>query len=170
MRLLSIIGFLILVQYISGQVVEQPLPSVDQRTRLNITGFSYPIFLNEEEHKSFLVRYNLSKSLKLDLQGFYDTYRMTNRIRRNLVGKWYVSDRLYLFSGIEVESEVNKYQELGVTPPRVGFISGVGYEIRDNFMIEAKSNIQLNSSPMGAYGEYLIPIRQAYTLGGKFKF
>ncbi len=158
-------------QLLFSQVVEEPIDEgMKPQNRLFIGGRSYPIFLNNEEHSAFLIRYTISERLKLDLNGFYDTYLMTNRVRTNLKPKWYVNDNLYLFSGMEIEMEANKYAQLRPMPPRVGLISGVGYDINGNLTIEAKSNIQMNSSPMGAYGEYLVPMPQIYTLGGKLKF
>ena len=162
---------LVFLQILSGQLTEEPPKDYgDSKNKLMIDGRSYPIFLNGEEHSSFLVRYNVLERLKLDLNGFYDTYLMTNRIRTNFLGKWYVQKNLYIFSGLEVEMEANKYSELKPMPPRVGFISGMGYDVNDNFTIEAKGNFQLNNSPMGAYGEYFIPMPQVYTIGGKLKF
>ncbi|MGB3150150.1 MAG: hypothetical protein WBB27_05760 [Maribacter sp.] len=95
---------------------------------------------------------------------------MTNRFRTNLIGKWYGNENLHFFSGLEIEMETNKYQRLKQMPPRIGFFSGVGYDVNSNFMIKAGSNIQINSYPMGTYGEYFIPMPQVYTLGGKIKF
>ncbi|WP_281540710.1 hypothetical protein [Maribacter aestuarii] len=159
------------VQILSGQLTEErPNDNGVSQKKLMIEGRSYPIFLNGEEHSAFIIRYNISERLKLDLNGFYDTYLMTNRIRTNLTGKWYMNKNLYIFSGLEIEMETNKNPESKPMTPRVGFISGMGYDINDNFSIEAKGNFQLNNSPMGAYGEYFIPMPQVYTLGGKFKF
>lgn len=156
---------------ISAQNEEQaPLTKTPSSlTGLSITGRSYPIFIDGEEHSSFMVRYGFSKSVQVELQGFYDTYLMTNRVRKNIVGKLYLNDKLYLISGLEMESEVSKY---GRKPDqfRLGFVTGAGYDISENFMLEVKSNFQLNNSNMGVYGESITKMPAVYTVGSKFKF
>ncbi|PIB27086.1 hypothetical protein BFP77_13710 [Maribacter sp. 4U21] len=81
-----------------------------------------------------------------------------------------MNKRLYLYSGLEIEAEINKYPHLKQPPPRVGLINGLGYEVNKSFVIEGGSNIQVNNSPMGVFGERDIPMPQVYTLGGKIKF
>ena len=71
--------------------------------RLSISGNSYPIFLNGEEHSSFMVNYGVSRQTQLELQAFYDTYLMSKRFRTSLVDKLYLSDKQYLFSGLDLE-------------------------------------------------------------------
>lgn len=135
----------------------------------SITGHSYPLFLNGEKHSAFMVRYGISRATQLELEGFYDTYLMTNRFRTSLVGKVYLDDKLYLFSGLDAEIDIDKYS-MKPKAPRLGVVSGVGYDINGDFMLEAKSNFQLNNSNIGLYGESIIPMPSVFTLGSKFKF
>lgn len=136
---------------------------------LTITGFSYPIFLNEEKHASFLVNYPLSNQLHMELQGFYDTYLVSNRFRLNLSLKQYLTEKLYVIGGVEIEAGDYK-QILPSQPPRIGAVMGFGYDVLNNFAIEGKFNAQLNNSLMGAYGEPFVRMPQVYTIGGKVKF
>ncbi|MFS4467686.1 hypothetical protein [Maribacter sp. 2210JD10-5] len=164
-------SFPLFFTFASAQLVETPPVSSDSvKTGLSITGFSYPIFLNGEEHSSFAVEYRFNSKLAAELQGFYDTYLHANRIRGNVRLKYYLTKKLFVFGGPEVEGDQNKYIGLQVQPPRIGLIMGVGYEVDKNFMLEAGSNLQINNSPMGAYGEPLINMPSVWTLGGKVKF
>jgi len=156
---------------IKGQTVEEPTTTTAPSSliELSFSGNAYPISAIGDVHKSFMVQYGISKSTQLELQGFYDTYLLTERFRTNLVGKVYLNDKLYLFSGMEVEAETGSYSNF-ISPYRLGFVAGAGYDINENFMIEVKSNVQLNNSSIGVFGESLIGMPAVYTIGSKFKF
>jgi hypothetical protein len=79
----------------------------------------------------------MSKATQIELQGVYDTYLLTERFRTNLVGKIYLNDKLYLFSGMEVKAETGNYDNVSSTY-RLGFIASAGYAISENFMIGVK--------------------------------
>ena len=49
-------------------------------------------------------------------------------------------------------------------------MAGTGYDVSENFMIELKSNVQLNKSTIGAFGETQIAMPSVYTIGSKWKF
>ncbi len=136
---------------------------------LNINTFSYPLFIGEERHSSFSLNYPLSEKLEIIVPGFYDTYIFSNRFRTSVSFKRYLTQKVYASSGIEAEFANNK-GILPPMPPRIGAIMGLGYDLNPNLLIEGKFNGQLNDSPMGAYGEPLVPTPRVYTLGGKFKF
>lgn len=160
--------FMGLVVMYSQEPKPDPLGLMKQGN-LNIEGFSYPLFFSNEEHSSFLINYDLSEELDVLLEGFHDTYIVSNRFRTALLGRYYLTEKLYLLSGMELEREAKKD---GRTPlaPRIGVISGAGYEVQENFFLEARANIQFNDSKMGSFGEPLIPTPALYSLGGKFKF
>ncbi len=145
-----------------------PLGLVKQNN-LTIEGFSYPLFLDSEEHASFLINYDLFEEMDVLLEGFHDTYVNSNRFRTALLGRYYLTERIYLLSGLELEREAKKD---GGTPlsPRLGILSGAGYEVQENFFLEARANIQFNDSKLGSLGEPVIPTPALYSLGGKFKF
>lgn len=154
-----------------GQTIEEPptskLPS--SLSGISITGHSYPVSAIGDVHKSFMVQYGIFKSTQLELQGFYDTYILSERFRSSLLFKRYLNDRLYLLSGLEVEVATEK-NELMVAPYRLGFVVGTGYDVSENFMIELKSNVQLNKSTIGAFGETQVNMPSVYTIGSKWKF
>ena len=153
-----------------GQTVEEfPVTKPSSLTGLSISGHSYPLFLGGEEHSSFLVQYGFSESAQLELQGFYDTYLLTNRFRTSLLGKIYLDEKAYLLSGFDTEIEISKYGNKPV-PPRLGFVNGVGYDVKDNLMLEVKSNLQLNNTKMGLFGESQIKMPSVFTIGSKLKF
>lgn len=152
-----------------AQKIEDPLAANNSSTGLSISGNSYPIFLNVEKHGFFKINYGISKQALLELQGFYNTYLLTNRVRTSLTGKVYLNDKLHLFTGLDLELESSKYGR-SPEPYRFGNVMGAGYDINDNFLFEAKSNIQLNNSKMGLYGESLMPMRSVFSMGSKFKF
>ena len=104
-------SFLFLFSIVSnGQTIEEPstsnLPS--SLSGLSITGHAYPVSAIGDVHKSFMVQYGIFKSTQLELQGFYDTYILSERFRSSLLFKRYLNDRLYLLSGLEVEVATEK--------------------------------------------------------------
>lgn len=171
MRLLNFYCFVFLIQVISGQVTEEtPNTATNLEPGLSLEAFSYPLFLGGEEHGTFTLGYTFATPFKIELNGFYDTYRETNRFRSNLRIKSYLTDNWYLFSGGELEMDTNKYGLKENLIPRIGFISGVGYDVNNNFLFEAGSNLQINNSYMGAFGEHRVLTPQVYSFSGKFKF
>ena len=165
-------GYFFLIVIIAiGQTTEEPpdTNSLSSLTGLSISGHAYPVSAIGDVHKSFMVQYGIYKSTQIELQGFYDTYLLTERFRTNLAGKVYLNDKLYLFSGMELEAETNSYNNVP-GPYRLGFIAGAGYDISENFMIEVKSNAQLNNSRIGVFGESSIEMPAVYTIGSKIRF
>ncbi|WP_125224053.1 hypothetical protein [Maribacter algicola] len=140
---------------------------------LQLESFGYPIFFGGEQHSSFHLKYPITNTIRAELNTFYDTYILSDRIRTDIQFKKYWDDNWYLFSGMESEFSFNKYpgvESKKQARPRIGVISGLGYEVNKNFTMEAQSNFQINNAPIGAYGEHLIPMPQVYTLKGKIKF
>lgn len=163
--------FLFIISTLFGLKAQEEMP-VDSPNQSNfvINDFAYPRFMNEEEHSSFFLNYQLSRNSQIELQAFYDTYLLSNRFRNSLAFKQYLSDKFYLFAGLEIEAEYVKMNLIQKRPLRIGVISGFGYDVNSNFTMEAKSNIGINKSSMGVFGEPFIPMPQVYTLGGKIKF
>ena len=152
--------FLLAVQ-LSGQ---EP-PPVDQvGQRGGIEDFAYPTFLNGEVHANFLVGYQMDPKFLAQLQGFYDTYILKDVFQVPLTAKWYVSDGLYLYSGVQMEMEREKYGR-ETTKPRFQVVNGVGYEVDANFTLEAKHDLQFNKGNLGTYGS-----PNMFSLSGKYKF
>ena len=138
--------------------------STDQDPKLKIESFSYPTFLNGEVHSSFLMDYKLSEKLSLRLQGFYDTYILADVFKAPMTLNWYVSEKLFLFTGTEFYFEQDK---LGLKPPVLNLYmtSGMGYDVNNYFTIEAKQDVYFNTSNLGNYAT-----PNLFSLGGKYKF
>ena len=165
-------SFLFLFVIVSkGQTIEEPpatnLPS--SLTGLSITGHAYPASAIGDVHKSFMVQYGVSKSLQLELQGFYDTYILSERFRSSVLAKVYLNERLYLLGGLEAEIATEN-AGVGQTPYRIGFVTGIGYDVDPNLMIELKANVQFNNPSIGAFGEKHVVTPAALTIGSKWKF
>ena len=165
-------SFLFLFVIVSkGQTIEEPpvtnLPS--SLTGLSITGHAYPASAIGDVHKSFMVQYGVSKSLQLELQGFYDTYILSERFRSSVLAKVYLNKRLYLLGGLEAEIATEN-AGVGQTPYRIGFVTGIGYDVDPNLMIELKANVQFNNPSIGAFGEKHVVMPAALTIGSKWKF
>lgn len=131
---------------------------------VTITAFSYPTFLNNEMHSAFEVNYKLSEDFELELQGFYDTYRLADVFKAPLMIKWNLSDKLYLLSGSEIFIEQDKLRS---RPPvlKVYMVNGMGYDINRNMMLEAKHDLHFNKSNFGVYS-----VPNLFSLTGKYRF
>ncbi len=162
------INTLIAVFFVVLLRAQNPVPDSNTNKDPTIENFSYPLFLGGEKHTSFKVNYQLTDRLQAELQGFYDTYLFEDRFRSSIVLKHYLSNKLYVFGGLGME--VITSSRIGSGPPRVSVIGGLGYDVNKNFMLEAKSDIGINKTSMGAFGESNIKMPQVHTIGGKIKF
>lgn len=150
--------------------VEKELLNSPRTSTLQYDAFSYADLGTGEKHSYFSVLYQLNPKLEAELRVFYDTYQISNRVRAEFLLKKYVTDKLYIFSGLEIEAETKVMPGRSILPPRLGAIGGVGYDVNDNFLLEAKGNFQLNNSPLGVFGERLVKMPEVYTVGGKVRF
>lgn len=154
-----------------GQIIEEPQPTNPSSlfNGLSITGHAYPVSAIGNIHKSFEVDYELTKMSTIALRGFYDTYTLTERFRSSLLGKFYLNEKLYLLSGLDIEKATgNSIQK--PKQHRIGFVVVAGYDVSDNFTIGMKGNYQLNDSNIGLFGETEIKMPAVHTIGGKWKF
>ncbi|GAA4271171.1 hypothetical protein U6A24_04685 [Aquimarina gracilis] len=143
--------------------VEEGSTSAD--SKLTITDFAYPrTWLSSEQHASFTMNYKIKPGLFFELQGDYDTYLLADVFRMPFVTKLYISDKLYLLSGIELEMERDKMQ-IDLPPPQLKFKNGWGYDIRSNFSLEVEYDLHFNKSIYGAYGTPSL-----LSVHGKFRF
>ncbi len=165
-------AFFTAASFLNAQNAPDVLRTIVGNNQANNTDFAYPISMFGEQHSSFSVNYPLSKTFEAELQGFYNTYIgpfSTDRFRVNSRLNWKMAKKLTVFSGLESEFEIDKMGRK-TRKPRIGFVSGVMYDLRENISLESKMNLQLNDSPVGAYGEPLIRMPQVYTVGSKIKF
>ena len=144
--------------------------------RLFIEDFAYPEFFTGEQHSWFKIGYQVADRFLLEIQGFYDTYRAGSRFRMPILAKNYFGKKAYFFSGIEYEFALGQTSnelspagdEIPKLKPRLGYIGGVGYDINEDFMIETKTNFQINESKLQTLGQG--QGKNVLTLGSKFKF
>ena len=161
----TILAFFICSSIVYGQETQVvPDSKAESQKPLNVDSFSYPTFLNGERHASFLIDYGLSEALRIELEGFYDTYLLGDVFKVSIAPKWYVSKRMYFFSGMEMEKDLNKYGN-EPAPPRLDFMNGVGYDVDNNFLIEARHDLQFNKT---GNGQFTAPVM--FSIGGKYKF
>lgn len=132
--------------------------------------FSYALFLENEKHSYFKVGYPLTNNLDLEFQNHFDTYALEDRLKTSIGLKQYISNKIYFFGGIEMEFKKDKMTNQWNARPRSSINGVLGYDVKRNFFIEAKGNIQLNDTNWGPYGELLIPMKEVYSLRGKWKF
>ena len=132
--------------------------------RLFIEDFAYPFFFDGEVHSNFVTSYVFDPEFLIQLQGFYDTYRLNDVFELRLRGKRYLLDNMYLFVGSGLEMEKDKH---GLEPPpiRLKVINGFGYDFDDKFSMEASHNIHFNKTSFGNYGT-----PNLFSLSGKYKF
>ncbi|MFK7812197.1 MAG: hypothetical protein AB8B59_06860 [Maribacter sp.] len=132
--------------------------------------FSYADLGTGKEHSYFHITYQLNPKLFAELQVFYDSYTFSNRLRAELQLKRYLTQKLFVFSGLQIEAETMVMPGNRILPPRIGAKAGVGYDVNDNFLLEVKSNFQLNKSLIGVFGERQIRMPAVYTVSSKYKF
>ncbi|MEP2277906.1 hypothetical protein [Maribacter sp.] len=94
---------------------------------------------------------------------------LSERFRSSILAKVYLNEKLYLFSDLEAEVATEK-AGVAQTPCRLDIVPGADYDINENFMIELKSNVQLNKSNFGMCGETKLAMATVYTIGSKRKF
>ncbi|PIB27085.1 hypothetical protein BFP77_13705 [Maribacter sp. 4U21] len=72
----SFLCLFVILQYGFSQNRENASAISDAEPQLTLSTFSYPLFLDDEEHSFFLVRYRLSDKTSAELRTFYDTYEL----------------------------------------------------------------------------------------------
>jgi len=159
------IFLLVTTFYLKGQSYE-----LSSNSELNLQTFSYPIFFGNEQHKELILNLALTENLHVEMQGFYDTYILENRLRSSIALKKNLNNGFYGLIGVGVEwrkglgmAPINK-------PSRFAFNAGLGYNIEDFLYIDAKGSFALKKDAMGAFGEPFISMPQVYTLSSKVKF
>lgn len=142
--------------------------------RILLSGHAYPISALGEVHSSFTVQFPITPEFETKLEGFYDTFMYSSRFRTDLVLKGFFADRFYAFAGLQTERTAGRLDESvsrnDWEKPRNAFLFGTGYQVEENFFLEARANHQYNNSQMGSFREPFVPVPQVYMLRGKLKF
>jgi hypothetical protein len=100
----------------------------------------------------------------VELQSFYDTYRLYDVSDSRLRIRHYLGNKLYMFSGIGIEAEKDKHG-FRPPPPRVKLINGFGYDLNEKFTFEAAQDLHFNKAN---FGNYSTP--NLFSVCGKYKF
>jgi len=156
--------FLFFTLKTSSQIRTEKVLPKSKISVLSIESFSYPTFMSGEQHSHFNIDYNLDKKFSAELQGFYDTYLLSDVVRFELRSKYYLGSKLYLFSGIASESEINIYSGK-ISPPRFLLINGAGLNVTKGLELEARHEFQINNAGLGNYG-----LPNLFSVQGKYKF
>ncbi|WP_282081235.1 hypothetical protein [Aquimarina algiphila] len=150
--------------YAQDQEVKVSSKSIVE-SKLTINDFAYPeVWWSTEQHSNFKFSYKVKSKFLFELQGDYDSYLLADVFKTSLITKLYLTDELYLFSGIELESERDKLQ-LNLPPPQLKYKNGFGYDVKSNFFIEVIHDLHFDNSIYGVYGA-----PSFFSVKGKYKF
>ncbi|WP_276165907.1 hypothetical protein [Zobellia alginiliquefaciens] len=127
-------------------------------------GFAYPVFMDNEMHTQATIGYQFDDNFMMELQNYYNTYRTHDLHRAELELKYYLNNKLYLFSGVAIEKSLDKH---GQEAPKPQFMltNGVGYEVKTNTMMEARYDLNINKNENKAPGK-----SSMFSVLSKFKF
>ncbi|MGS0526914.1 hypothetical protein ACU8V7_18960 [Zobellia nedashkovskayae] len=114
-------------------------------------GFAYPVFMDDEIHLQYSIGYKLDDKFMVELQNYYDTYRVFDVQKVSIRLKNYVSDKLYFVNGLAMERELDKHG-FDTAKPRYIMTNGFGYDVNKNVMMEVNHDLNFNKSNLGAYG------------------
>ncbi|MFP2994739.1 hypothetical protein ABN763_02465 [Spongiivirga sp. MCCC 1A20706] len=126
-----------------------------------------------EQHASFSVNKYLGKGLYFETRGQYDTYLTSNIFKTSFTFKKYFGEKIYLFSGYELEMEQMK------SDPAIGadvfeftqifrgkITNGIGYDnLNRNINIEFKHDLNFSKNNLGSFGT-----PNMLSLKGTYKF
>ncbi len=165
MKQFTIIFMLAVLGFSYGQQYEiENIGNAKKTDKVKLTSGGYPVFLNDEMHAYFDLDIKLDSDFQLQLQGYYDTYLGSDVFRVPVSTKWYATDKLYFFSGVEAEIELDKYGNKPA-PPALKFINGFGYEVNKSLFLEAKHDLHFNKTSLGNYAT-----PNLFSVSGKYKF
>ena len=132
---------------------------------VTLTDFAHKTFGNWEQHSDFTIKYSLDPQLSLELQGFFDTYIFEDVFKAPFIGRKYISKKLNVFSGVEVEARRLLFKNNSWTPPLLKTKNGIGYDINTNFQLQLEHDMQFNNARPGAYS-----FPKLLSFRGKLKF
>ncbi|WP_271784331.1 hypothetical protein [Aquimarina algiphila] len=146
-----------------------------RKSRLTIDGVSYvgrPSLITHfspGKQSSFTVNYEFSTNFHAEIEGHYYLYDLMDVFIVSFIvpisTKQYVSDRLYLFTGGEVEFTRSFNYGAEPIPPIFKMINGVGYDVNANFSLEVKQDLNFNTTTLAPYNN-----PNMFSVKGKFKF
>ena len=142
-QLCLLFGLIVLGQ--ETNVDNTPIPPI------SISSIGYQNFYNDEQHSQFLMDWRVNEKNSLMINGYYDTNLLGDVFKTQLLFKREIVEKFYIFSGVEMGMERTI---IGGAASRLNYkvINGIGYQIQDNFMIEAISESILGTQNFGGYG------------------
>lgn len=155
-----------MTSYLHAQIEEPPPGTYTLAKGITLDGFIYPKD-PLSDFRSLEFNFLISEATRAQLEFAYSSFGFQERIRIPLTVKVYLTKKLYMVTGPEVEIELNKVL-FPKEPPRLGWQAGMGYEWQKNLFTEAKMNYQLNNSKIGPYGT--LGRSDTFTLGTRWKF
>ncbi len=156
--------FFIHMVLIGQELIEKPPVDSLAISKWSSDGFSYADLGTQEQHSYFSVLFELDPKFYAELQGFYNSHRISDVLDLSTRVKWYPVKKVYLFSGVGIQVDRTKgFGGLPIMPTRM--FKGVGYEPNKSIKIEAvydlnfnTTNAEFNATP------------SLFTLKGKYRF
>lgn len=139
---------------------------------ITVTSFAYATtaFVSEQ-HSNFVKNKPIGKGLSVQFAGQYDTYLTSNIFKTNMSFKKYFGQKVYLFSGYELEMEQIKSNPSSdpfefINTFRGKYTNSVGYDNEQrNLNIELKHDLNFSKNNLGSFGT-----PSMLTLKGVYKF
>jgi len=136
------------------------------KSKLTISDFAHiRPFGTFEQHSSFIIKYNINSKLSLELGGNFDTYMLADVFKGSIIGRKYVSKKLNLFSGIEMEMQKEVLNSNSLMKPQFRSKNGMSFDVNNNFQLQIEHDLNFNRSNVGIYS-----FPELLSLKGKIKF
>ncbi|ADV50141.1 hypothetical protein Celal_2863 [Cellulophaga algicola DSM 14237] len=146
----------------SQEINEYGIPS--SLIGLSVSSTGYSNYYNDEQHSTFTVDWKINEKNALLLRGYYDTNSMGDIFKTQLLFRKSISDRFYIFSGLEMNMERIVIDGANSTE-NFKAINGIGYKVQEDFLIELVNETIIGKQNLNNnYSKSLI------RLGAKFKF
>ena len=159
--------FNLFVLCVFGQEKKISADSIEiSKSKLSISDFAHiRPFGTFEQHSNFTIKYTINQELFLELGGNFDTYMLADVFKSSIIGRKYVSRKLNLFSGIEMEMQREVLNSNSLVSPQFRSKNGVGYDINNNFQLQIEHDLNFNKTNVGIYS-----FPELLSLKGKIKF
>ncbi len=140
----------------------------DEEPKVKVEGVSYTTADPSISgiHSNFTINYEINSNLFIVIQGYYDTYPGVDIFEVPIMGKKYISNRIFISSGASA-TFISSGENWAQSDTQFRMIHGVGYDVLPNFFMEVRQNFDFGTSTSKS-SQYLNP--NAFSLKGKFKF
>ena len=150
-----------------GQEIQESKP-VDAHPEKRLLQYRvlYPTGPEGNTYFNGAAEYKVSDNLSVRLENFYAKFGTHQQMTTSYLLKWYVKEKIYLFAGAESNLDINQYtgkQEIIRTSLRLG----VGYEVKENLLLEAGLHSQVGGRTVDVFGE---PVKGHNSLSLRARF